>query len=66
MADEQKDAGKVSFIGMDPAVLRTDSFRFFFCSRQNSVGLISTVGFSACFHDLEEEVLNISKSAERT
>jgi hypothetical protein len=22
--------------------------------------------FSACFHDLEEEVLNISKSAERT
>jgi hypothetical protein len=29
MDDEQKDANKVPFIGMDPAVLRTDSFRFF-------------------------------------
>ena len=33
---EQKDAGKVAFIGMDPAVLRTDSFQFFLFSLETA------------------------------
>ncbi len=41
MVDEQKDAGKAPFIGMDPAVLRTDSFRFFFVlkTKMSSCGI---------------------------
>nr|WP_321295704.1 hypothetical protein [uncultured Sphaerochaeta sp.] len=35
MDDEQKDANKAPFIGMDPAVLRTDSFRFFWLMGNN-------------------------------